>query len=170
MTGGAIDVISAERYYDKMDISQIMLSLRSRPGKLHPYLHGLLRRFGTALSPLPIGPIRGISYREDCYLAMRCLPLYITNRYFILREWVHQLQRPGRGGIDRGNRRSALSGHRLAVRIKVGGCGLELANWVRVPRRLWWWTVILLTRDLIGHPVVSDARCTTGGKRHGKFS
>jgi hypothetical protein len=60
------------------------------------------------------GPIQGISYREGCYLAMCCLPLYISNIHFILREWVHQLQRPGRGGIDRVYHGSALLEHRLA--------------------------------------------------------
>jgi hypothetical protein len=31
---------------------------------------------------------------------MGCLPLNITNRYFILREWVHQYNDRGCGAID----------------------------------------------------------------------
>jgi hypothetical protein len=55
------------------------------------------------------GQIQGISCRGGYYLAVRCLPLNITNRYFILREWVHQyngrgvsasVQRPRAGAID----------------------------------------------------------------------
>jgi hypothetical protein len=54
----------------------------------HPGLPGVLRRFETAL--LTPGPIHRISSRDGCYLAMGCLPLNITNRYFSLTEWVHQ--------------------------------------------------------------------------------
>jgi hypothetical protein len=39
------------------------------------------------------GPIHRISSRDGCYLAMGCLPLNITNSYFILRElkaWTFQ--------------------------------------------------------------------------------
>jgi hypothetical protein len=49
-------------------------------------------------APLPQAQyMQGISSQDVCYLAVRCLPLNISNRYFILREWVHQLQRPGAG-------------------------------------------------------------------------
>jgi hypothetical protein len=58
----------------------------------HPGLPGVMRRFETAL----LYPrIHGISYWESCYLY--ALPPAITNRYLILREGVHQLQRPGAG-------------------------------------------------------------------------
>jgi hypothetical protein len=46
------------------------------------------------------GPIQGISCRGGYYLAVRCLPLNITNIYFILREWVHQYNGRGWGAID----------------------------------------------------------------------
>jgi hypothetical protein len=45
------------------------------------------------------GPIHRISSRDGCYLAMGCLPLKITNIYFILREGVHQYNGRGRGAI-----------------------------------------------------------------------
>jgi hypothetical protein len=78
----------------------------------------ILRRFETAL--LTPGPIQGISSRDGCYLAMCCLPLNITNRYFILREWVHQLQRPGVGKYrSRVSRKSIVgtTGWRARFRI-----------------------------------------------------
>jgi hypothetical protein len=43
------------------------------------YVASKLRFFTT-------DPIHRISSRDGCYLAMGCLPLNITNRYFILRE------------------------------------------------------------------------------------
>jgi hypothetical protein len=44
---------------------------------------GVLRRF--KLRFFTPGPIHRISSRDGCYLAMGCLPLNITNIYFILR-------------------------------------------------------------------------------------
>jgi hypothetical protein len=59
------------------------------------------------------GPIQGISIRDGCYLAMGCLPLNIANRYFILREWIHQYNGRGRyrSGISHG---CPSLGHRQA--------------------------------------------------------
>jgi hypothetical protein len=60
------------------------------------------------------GPIHRISSRDGCYLAMGCLPLNITNIYFILREGVHQYNGRGRGAIDLVYHGSPLLGHRQA--------------------------------------------------------
>jgi hypothetical protein len=60
------------------------------------------------------GPIQGISCRGSYYLAERCLLLNITNRYFILREWVHQYNGRGRGAIDLVYRGSPLLVQRQA--------------------------------------------------------
>jgi hypothetical protein len=129
-----------------------------------------------------------VASKLRCYLAMRCLPLYITNIYFILREWVHhQLQRPGAGGKARrsGCRDTPTGGQGSKV---VGVACLESMNWVRVPRWLWRWTVLLshsgsctlLTACVIWLATlfhrglwremspIHPAACYTGGTRHGK--
>jgi hypothetical protein len=62
---------------------------------------------------------------DGCYLAMHCLPLHITNRYFILREWVHQLQWPGAG-----QHWSCVTGRQG---WKAVGVANESTNWVQVP-------------------------------------
>jgi hypothetical protein len=62
------------------------------------------------------GPIQGISSRGGCYLAVRSLPLNITYRYFILREWVHQDNGHGRGAIDLVYRGGPLLGHQQACK------------------------------------------------------
>jgi hypothetical protein len=102
------------------------------------------------------GPIHGTSSRDGYYLAMRCLPLNITNRYFILRERVHQLQRPESRQYRRG---SPLLRHLQAWWIKGGrrGC-LELG--VSVSGVSWltvlfgsYWRLRAWSCDLIGHLV-----------------
>jgi hypothetical protein len=60
------------------------------------------------------GPNHRISSRDGCYVAMGCLPLNITNIYFILREWVHQYNGHGRGAIELVYHGSPLLGHRQA--------------------------------------------------------
>jgi hypothetical protein len=60
------------------------------------------------------GLIHWISSRDGCYLVMGCLPLNITNIYFIFREWVHQYNGHGRGAIDLVYHGSPLLGHRQA--------------------------------------------------------
>jgi hypothetical protein len=63
---------------------------------------------------LPLAQSIAMSSRDGCYLAMGCLPLNITNRYFILRQWVHQYNGHGRGAIDLVYHGSPLLGHRQA--------------------------------------------------------
>jgi hypothetical protein len=70
------------------------------------------------------GPIHRISSRDGCYLAMGCLPLNITNSYFILREWVHRYNGHGRGAIDLVYHGSPLLGHRYRAWIKGSRRGL----------------------------------------------
>jgi hypothetical protein len=89
----------------------------------------------------------------------------LTNKYFILREWVHQLQWPG-GGIDHGNRGSGCWDTGWWARIKGSGCGLFRIDELGVPRWLWWWAVILedaLQTVWSDWPpcftLASDARC-----------
>jgi hypothetical protein len=48
-------------------------------------------------------------------LTMRCLPLNITNRYFIFEGVSSSVQRPGAGSIDRVYRGSPLLGHPAGV-------------------------------------------------------
>jgi hypothetical protein len=101
-----------------------MKGWRLRPGVL--YVASKLRSFTP-------GPIQGISYRELLRIDMRCFLLYNTNIYFNLREWVHQLQPPGRGGIDRGNRWNGCWDTASGQGSKaVGVACLESTNWVRV--------------------------------------
>jgi hypothetical protein len=77
-------------------------------------------RIETAL--LTPGPIQGISSQDGCNLAMHCLPLNITNRYFILRVGVHQLQRPGAGQY-----RSRVSWKSIIV-TPAGGQGSKVVG------------------------------------------
>jgi hypothetical protein len=84
----------------------------------------------------------------------------LPSHAFILREGVHQLQRPGRGGIDRGSG-CRDTGWRQGSKT-VGVAGLESTNWVRVPQTdfgdgqfyLTNWRLHSWPCDLIGHPVV----------------
>jgi hypothetical protein len=80
------------------------------------------------------GPIHRISSWDGCCLAMGCLPLNITNIYFILREWVHQYNGRGRGAIDLVYHGSPFFGTPASVHGSkaVGVACLESMNWVRV--------------------------------------
>jgi hypothetical protein len=103
--------------------SRLQISLKMYEGDLW---HGKDDRCGikasrptwgtTSLQNCASYPIRSnprdiISERLLNYLAVRCFPLNITNRYVILREWVHQYN--GRGRCP--NNGSPLLGHRQAV-------------------------------------------------------
>jgi hypothetical protein len=70
-------------------------------------------------APLPLD--QSMDYHIGRAVAKPFVSLYrSTKSSFILREWVHQLQRLGRGGVDRG-RGCQDTGWR--TRIKGGGCG-----------------------------------------------
>jgi hypothetical protein len=104
------------------------------------------------------GPIHRISSRDGCYLAMGCLPLNITHRYFILREWVHQYNGHGRALIGLVYHGSPLLGHRQAcMDQKHSRRGLfridELGASDRCRTGLFesYWRLRARSCDLIGH-------------------
>jgi hypothetical protein len=117
-------------------------------------------------------------------LAMHCLPLKITNRYFIWRAWVHQYRGRYRDLVYRGGPLV----HRRSVhgRPAVGVACLESMNWVRVtgarhfylrhaPDRVIWLATLFHCRPRRDHnpsPGVGllnevNVRQRTGGNRHG---
>jgi hypothetical protein len=99
------------------------------------------------------GLIHRISSRDGCYLAMGCLPLNITNRYFILREWVHQYNGHGRGAIDLVYHGSTLLGHRQACMDQGGRRGLfridELGASDRCRTGLAIWVILEVVRLIV---------------------
>jgi hypothetical protein len=123
------------------------------------------------------GTIQGISCRGGYYLAVRCLPLNITRRYFILREWVHQYNGRGRGAIDLVYHGSPLLGQRQAymdqrqyrrglfrigVSIRWVGDGqfylspiLELARLSHADRVIWFATLSI--KRGVRHGIIVDA-------------
>jgi hypothetical protein len=98
--------------------SIILLPPSFRENSIQAYLGyyvALKLRFFT---PGPIGHHLGtaVSSRDGCYLAMGCLPLNITNSYFILREWVHQYNGHGRGAAWKNHApHCEISRHSLAL-------------------------------------------------------
>jgi hypothetical protein len=162
----------------------IMIS-RNQKKSLRPTLGATsLRNCAPRRPPYPC-MIHG-TYRKGCYQAMRLPINYYCN--CILRAWVHQLQW---WSVDQW-----LSGHRLAGRIKGGGCGWfrvdELGASAKVilvmdssilsriggciPSRVIWLAIMLfhgLRRELlpIGSAVVrAKWACDVllAGNRHGK--
>jgi hypothetical protein len=117
---------------------------------------------------------------------MRCLPLNITNIYFILREWVHQLQRPGTGRYRSGESRKSIVGTPASVHGSkaVGVACLESMNWVRVtgagqfylshiggcaPDRVIWLATLfhsIIRGEIIMYTIGGSVRRGTGGNRH----
>jgi hypothetical protein len=142
---------------------------------------------------LPQAQSKGYHLGGGYYLAVRCLPLNITNIYFILSEFTRCNGRR-RGSIDRVYHGSPLLGHRQAC-MAVGVACLESMNWVRVtgsehfshiggcsPDRVIWLATLFhsvirgeIIMDTIGGSTskVSVRRtctCRTGGNRRTNLS
>jgi hypothetical protein len=126
---------------------------------------GVLRHFETALLYPRCNPwdiISGGLLPSHAFASPRSILPYlhaITNSNFILRECVHQLQRPRRcRSCDRVSR-GGCRGNGWRARIKGGGCGLfridELGAIAKVTLVLdsSIWIILEVARcDLIGHP------------------